>query len=736
VLIGAVAGAVGAAPSVVAVRRVRDVTYPLTPALVFLNPDFAGDSFPTPTPQVQLRRQLQRRRLSGTGAISLDVRVTLGSLASAASLSSALAAASSTLAAKMASTLAAAGWAAPTTAAQITVAVQPFPYIAAAASGAPAEALPVPLVAGAAAAAVVAVVVGVLLVRRLRARAARGSESIKQGGRPGNAVRASAPSADPGARPFSGLQPQATLHLRRVQSVQVIKWGSLTLDTAQPARRGGMGVVYKAFWVRHDEDVAVKVLDASMLSAAEAEEAIAKEADLLQKASAGGANRFVLPLIGIVRGIPPEQAWGAAIGRFACGKNMGGEVYGLIMAWLPGGSLEDRLYGASPWDRSSKTTERLLLLERVADCVARLHSNTPNLIVHGDIKSDNILLTCRGAAAEPRLIDFGVATAMEGAPTKGQAPAMPPIQGASAGGTVNYMAPEMFRQRDAPAFPASPRTDVYALASLCWETLVGKRPWRGYGEADRLSDICRGKTLDFTKLPSDVPPALRTLLEKCTALDPAVRPSASELRDGLRAAREQLESKHFDVFLSHAWNRDKLPHNHAPETVFVRQVLRDNGDWKVWVDKEQLQNDWERSLKEGINASKVVVALVSRKYANSYPCRLEMSEAKRLNKKLVVCIVEPDNPRGQKWLMDVKADSKYEKEIAEAVDGKLFVALGAATAAAEWRMPLSIAQHKILYDEPAIPRLLNHVRQELQALSEEAQGGGAEVKASMQLPST
>jgi len=235
------------------------------------------------------------------------------------------------------------------------------------------------------------------------------------------------------------------------------------------------------------------------------------------------------------------------------------------MAWQPGGSLAARLHGgAVRW--AARTAERVLLLERVAEGVALLHSAEPRLVVQSDIKSGNVLLASLAADAEPRLSDFGLAELRKAAATQAAALTARAAAGAYAGGTASYKAPEMYRSgRAAPALEASRSTDVYALATLAWEVLVGERPWYGFDEAERVLALRGGENLDFARLPDDAPAALAALLARGAALDRAARPSAHELCDGLRAAREQLESGRFDAFVSHCWEGG----DHAPATSFV-----------------------------------------------------------------------------------------------------------------------------------------------------------------------
>jgi len=80
-VVSAVALSVGISPFFVSARRVRDVTYPLTPSVLWINPRFAGDIFPL-------------RRLQGSGVyvgvLSFDIQINVINNAMASSLQATL----------------------------------------------------------------------------------------------------------------------------------------------------------------------------------------------------------------------------------------------------------------------------------------------------------------------------------------------------------------------------------------------------------------------------------------------------------------------------------------------------------------------------------------------------------------------------------------------------------------------------------------------------------------------
>ena len=109
--------AVGVSPSAVSIRRILDVTFPLSPKVLWTNPNFAGDDF-----------SRTRRRLQGvsnsTGSVSVDMQIKLIDTAAASSLSTSLSSSVSKLADDVKQSLAIQG--SPLSEAEIAVTVQPF----------------------------------------------------------------------------------------------------------------------------------------------------------------------------------------------------------------------------------------------------------------------------------------------------------------------------------------------------------------------------------------------------------------------------------------------------------------------------------------------------------------------------------------------------------------------------------------------------------------------------------
>ncbi len=111
------------------------------------------------------------------------------------------------------------------------------------------------------------------------------------------------------------------------------------------------------------------------------------------------------------------------------------------------------------------TRARLGLFLTVCRGVQHAHQKG---IIHRDLKPTNVLVAERDEAPEVKIIDFGIAKAVE----PGEDASMLTREGQFIG-TPEYMSPEQARGR-----PVDVRTDVYALGVLLYELLVGELPFR------------------------------------------------------------------------------------------------------------------------------------------------------------------------------------------------------------------------------------------------------------------
>ena len=245
--------------------------------------------------------------------------------------------------------------------------------------------------------------------------------------------------------------------------------------------RGAMGEVYRARDTRLGRDVAVKVLPAAFANDADRLARLEREARLISQVN----HPNICMLFDIVEGQHAPF---------------------LIFELVEGETLQQRLLrGPMP------LREALRCASGIAAALEAAHSKG---IIHRDLKPSNIKITAAGAI---KVLDFGVAKLARdsGSEFGGPDPTLT-LGGTKEGvlvGTVAYVSPEQ-----AMGDRVDGRSDIWAFGCLLYEMLTAKRAFPGVAVADTLGAVMRGEP-DWTALPGDTPPELRTLLRRCLEKD-------------------------------------------------------------------------------------------------------------------------------------------------------------------------------------------------------------------------
>jgi len=146
-------------------------------------------------------------------------------------------------------------------------------------------------------------------------------------------------------------------------------------------------------------------------------------------------------------------------------------------------------------DNKLTLRERLELFVPVCQAIQHAHQKG---IIHRDIKPSNVLVTMYDDKPVPKVIDFGVAKAMEQRLTEKTLF----TQFGTLVGTFEYMSPE---QTEMNAFGVDTRSDVYSLGVLMYELLTGTTPL----ERSRLRQAALGEMVRMIREEEPPRPSTR-----------------------------------------------------------------------------------------------------------------------------------------------------------------------------------------------------------------------------------
>ncbi len=193
---------------------------------------------------------------------------------------------------------------------------------------------------------------------------------------------------------------------------------------------GGMAVVYKAYDLRLEREVALKLIRTEEIPPSQYER-LMKRFEREAKAQARFNHRHIVQFLDF--GVENDHPY-------------------MVMAYIEGGTLKERIKGPVKYQQA------VSWLLPIADALAYAHQLG---VVHRDVKPSNILFD---KTDQPLLTDFGIAKTLESNDAT--------LTGTGLGvGTPEYMAPEQWLGNTVAA------TDQYALGVVLFELLTGQKPY-------------------------------------------------------------------------------------------------------------------------------------------------------------------------------------------------------------------------------------------------------------------
>ncbi|MCW2914270.1 MAG: hypothetical protein JWN52_2338 [Actinomycetia bacterium] len=183
--------------------------------------------------------------------------------------------------------------------------------------------------------------------------------------------------------------------------------------------------------------------------------------------------------------------------------DLAGDPPWLVTAYVQGPSLQQAVGMHGPLPPDSVRT----LGAGLAEGLAAIHACG---LVHRDLKPGNVILAEDG----PRLIDFGIARALDGTSLTASGMLV---------GTPSFMSPEQ-----ALGHPIGPATDVFSLGAVLAFAATGQSPF-GEGPAPAMVYRIAREDPDLRGVPTP----LRPIVASCLAKEPSDRPSLTEIIDRL-----------------------------------------------------------------------------------------------------------------------------------------------------------------------------------------------------------
>lgn len=242
--------------------------------------------------------------------------------------------------------------------------------------------------------------------------------------------------------------------------------------------RGGMGIVFLVEDTARDNDIIV-----------------------LKVFQSGNTNKELIESLRTEFSILSAMRHPNLVGVFDFGKISGKSEYFYTMEYVKGMEFLHAV-------RNIPAPDLKKLFIQLVQALDYIHASG---IYHGDIKSENIIIfKDLDDNYNLKLMDFGLAVKEQEKITR------------SSGGTLEYLAPELFQNA-----PLNITTDLYAVGVLMFWAYTGRAPFAGSPE-DIKNGHLKKTTPKISAIINTIPPEIDAAIFRMLAKDPVERFSCSE----------------------------------------------------------------------------------------------------------------------------------------------------------------------------------------------------------------
>jgi hypothetical protein len=247
--------------------------------------------------------------------------------------------------------------------------------------------------------------------------------------------------------------------------------------------RGGMSTVYLAFDTVLERPVAIKLMHREIASDSAQLERFRREARSVAQLN----HPHVVTVIDAGEEPSPD-------GAYPDGSGGVGTPY-IVLEYVEGETLKDLIRREGPLE----IPQAIAYAIEIARALGAAHER---MIVHRDVKPQNILISAEGGA---KITDFGIARTLteEGLTMAGRVL-----------GTTDYVSPEQ-----ALGQPVTGQSDLYSLGVVLYEMLTGEVPFRGETPVAVAMRHVREQVPDVQHLRPDVSAATALVVDRAVAKD-------------------------------------------------------------------------------------------------------------------------------------------------------------------------------------------------------------------------